>query len=300
VWTMTGSGSGVFGKHPGQADFVCAGASEFLRAALDQWFEEATEGVRRERLVLPDGATGFVLAPTAASGSVFAGAFAPSTDAVGRSFPLIVFSSFEAASASPASLHAQASSFVDAATALLAEAPVLSPADLGARAQDLRLPPAQGGIDPLVETASAEALVSALGGAGQLAYAVSTCLAACDQAVKTAAAGSSGVIATDAAAPDGAARSFWSRLVASRLGKLRPSLVWTQGGAGRLLLTLGPPPPLVLSFLSNPQHRASRFWPLRTDVTSAIDGALGALTPEQRRVVEDPSPTWGALLAAFG
>jgi type VI secretion system protein ImpM len=296
---MSGACSGVYGKHPGQADFLRAGAGEFSRAALDQWFEEATEGVRRERLVLPDSATAFVLAPATMPAIVFAGAFAPSTDAVGRSFPLIVFASFEAASASPASLHGQAASFVDAASALLAEAPSLSPADLGARAQGLPAPNGVGS-DGFFEGGSAAALVSALGGPGPLAYAVRTCVAACDQAVKAAGSGSGGVIATDAAAPDGAARAFWSRLVASRLGKLRPSLLWTQGEGGRLLLALGPPPPAMLSYLSNPQHRASRFWPLRTDVTTAVDGALAGLTPEQRRAVEDPAPTWGGLLAAFG
>ena len=52
--------------------------------------------------------------------------------------------------------------------------------------------------------------------------------------------------------------------------------------------------------LANPRHRSSRFWPLRTAVTSAVDQAWAALTPEQRATVEDPNATFGDLAAAFG
>ena len=56
-------------------------------------------------------------------------------------------------------------------------------------------------------------------------------------------------------------------------------------------MTLGHPAPAALAYLANPRHRAPRFWPLRTEVGAAIDAALKALNPEQRRLVENPGST---------
>jgi type VI secretion system ImpM family protein len=304
---MSGAGAaGAYGKHPGQADFLRAGAGEFAQAGLDRWFEDATEGLRRERLALPAGATAFLL--SAEGERAFAGAFAPSGDAVGRTFPMVLFAPLAASTGLP-DLHGQGTSFAEAAAALLAETPALSPADFSARAQALRVGESFGGDTIPLAGESTGTLVAALGGApGVLAYAVRTCISACEQAAKAAGGPSStstsasAAITIDAPAPSGAARAFWVELVAQRLqGKVRPSLLWTDGSAGRVLMALGgtPPPPALLAYLANPQHRASRFWPLRTDSTAAIATAMQALTPDQRRAIDEPATSLDVLLAAF-
>jgi hypothetical protein len=135
-----------------------------------------------------------------------------------------------------------------------------------------------------------------------LAYALRTFSMACDQAAKTGPAGQGGVITVDAPAPNATARTLWLELARRRL-KWRdnsPSLIWTGGETPRLLMTLGHPAPAALAYLANPRHRAPRFWPLRTEVGAAIDAALKALNPEQRRLVENPGSTLAELLTAFG
>jgi type VI secretion system ImpM family protein len=296
----TVGGPGVYGKHPGEADFLHAGAGPFAQAGLDQWFEEATEALRRERLTLPDRPAGFLLAGTGA-GPSFAGAFTPSRDAVGRTFPLIVFAPLSAGDDSPTQLYARSSAFIRDAAALLGEAATLTAADVEARAQALAAPAASTSVDVggVFDGELVAPLVAALGdNPGALAYAVHTCASACEQATK-AGGGSTAVITVDAPAPSAAARLFWLELLGKRLGRSRPSLLWTDGPDGRLLAALGPLPASYLCYLANPQHRATRFWPLRTDVAAAIDATLSALSPAQRKVIDDREATLAALLAAF-
>jgi type VI secretion system ImpM family protein len=299
---MSAFTSGVYGKHPGQADFLRASAGEFAQAGLDRWFEEATEALRRERLTLPGGPTAFLL-PGSAPDAMFAGVFVASQDAVGRSFPLIFFAPLapEPAGTELSALPDLCGGFLEAAAALAREAALLTPAEVAARAQAL---PAPAG--PVVPDQSvlahhlAESLMTVLGGTpGALGYAVQTCLGACDQARKTAGGSASAAITVDAPTPTGAALQFWLELMAPRLGDLRPSLLWNVGPGGRLLAALGPPPPAFLSYLANPQHRATRFWPLRTEVIAAVDGTMKGLSPEQHRVVGDAGSSLAALLAAF-
>src|SRR4029078_8778196 len=106
-------------------------------------------------------------------------------------------------------------------------------------------------------------------------------------------------ITVDAPAPSDASLRFWRELMTRRLEPVRPSLLWTAGVEGRLLAALGAPPAAFLSYLANPQHRASRFWPLRTEVAAAIDSTTKALTPHQRRLIDNDQSSLAALLAAF-
>ena len=124
---------------------------------------------------------------------------------------------------------------------------------------------------------------------------------ACDQAAKAGPGGRGGVITVDAPAPDAAARALWLEIARRRLRwhDAAPSLLWTEAPSGRLLVTLGQPTPSALSYLANPRHRAPRFWPLRTDVASAVDQAMKSLLPEQRRLVENPRVSLGELASSF-
>jgi hypothetical protein len=95
---------------------------------------------------------------------------------------------------------------------------------------------------------------------------------------------------------------FWLELLRRKLGwrDTLPSFLWTTGESNRLLVTLGAPVTTLLAFLSNPRHKSGRFWPLRTEVDSALENALAALSPEQRRVLESPGATLADVLAVFG
>jgi hypothetical protein len=64
-------------------------------------------------------------------------------------------------------------------------------------------------------------------------------------------------------------------------------------------VALGPPSNTLFSFLANSRHKSGRFWPLRSDVDSALDAALAALTAEQRKVLEFPAATLADVMAVF-
>lgn len=299
---------GIYGKVSSQPDFLRGNAGEFSQAGFDRWFQEAIEALRTEGTTLPAAPTGFLLAPAGAP-FAFIGAFAPSTDAAGRAFPLAVFAQIDAR-ALPDSfpqvvLHHSA--FVGAAGSLIAAAGAVPGPLLIGEAQELgpTLPPLPdgGGLAIALGNESAQPLLAAVGGTpAGLGYALRTFAMACDQAAKTGPDGRGGVITVDAPAPDPAARAFWLEIARRRLRwrAAAPSLLWTEVPTGRLLVTLGQPTPAALSYLANPRHRAPRFWPLRTDVSSAVDQAMKALLPEQRRLVENPRVSLGELASSFG
>jgi type VI secretion system ImpM family protein len=301
---------GVYGKVRSQPDFLRANAGEFSQAGLDRWFQDAVEIIRTEKTTLPPGPTAFVLTP-AGSRHTFVGAFVPGVDAAGRVFPLSVFATLSASElldTLPA-VPARFARFVEGAGAIALAGAKLSGPDLVAHAQALAVdapaPPTAADAQDAIAglgAESAQILAGAMGGARpSLGYALRTCALACDQAAKTGPAGQGGVITIDAPAPSIAARILWLELARRRLRwrDAAPSLLWTSADTPRLLMTLGHPAPSSLAYLANPRHRAPRFWPLRTEVGTAIEAAMKALSPDQRRLVENPGSTLAELLTAF-
>jgi type VI secretion system protein ImpM len=304
---------GAYGKIGSQADFFRTNAGEFSQASLDRWFEESLEIMRTEGGRLPSGPAAFLLAPRGAP-HVFLGVFAPSTDAAGRSFPLVIFAEIDSSAIDGAlpTLPVAAGPFLSTASALAMEGNALPSSDLIERVRTIAVPQLDGGAQrgdvgahSGLDHEPAAALVSALGGSPlELAYAFRTMGLACDQATKYGPAADSGVITVDAPAPTPIIRQMWLELVQRRLRWREglPSLLWIEpsaDAAGRMLLTLGPPSSSAFGFLANPKHRSRRFWPLRTDVSVALDQALQALSPDQRRAVENPSVSLGDLVAVF-
>ncbi|HVY39591.1 MAG TPA: type VI secretion system-associated protein TagF [Polyangia bacterium] len=294
------SGAGLYGKVATQPDFLRAGAGSFSQAGLDRWFQDGMELLRTERTQLPATPTAFLLAPPDAA-LAFVGVFAPSADAAGRTFPLVVFSEVDAAGLPDMlpSLPAAAAPFLNDAVMLTIAAASADGPTLAAQAQAMK--PAS-----LAAGAGAEAwrqqprsaVLDALGGSpAALAYALRTLQMATDRA---RAGGAAAGVTVDAPAPTAEAVGLWLEIIRRRLGpRTLPSLIWTEGLEGRLLITIGPLAPAALAFLANPRHRSSKLWPLRTVAAAAADEALRALTPEQRRLVENPGATLGDLAAAF-
>jgi len=295
---------GVYGKIPAQADFVRINVGELTRLGMDRWFQEAHEVVHGERSRLPDEPACFAIAPSGAR-AVVLGTLVPGQDAVGRTFPVIAFAILDLGAAGDFPLLPQAyARFFDGAAALLEGAATLTASDLHAQVQGLAAelePERLADVVSLLRREHAAPLGLALGGLPHgAAYAFRTLLTGCERA-RSSAHASSGVVTVDGPSPTDASRLLWLELIRRRLGwrDAIPSFLWTRRESNRLLVSLGPPATGLFSYLANPRHKSGRFWPLRTDVESALDQAVAALTPEQRRVLESPA-TLADVLAAFG
>jgi type VI secretion system protein ImpM len=297
---------GVYGKLPAQADFVRCNTGDLARLGLDRWLQEANEVMTAERLRLPPEPVHFVLSPAGSRAAVL-GALAPSTDAVGRSFPLVACAVLDAASLGPSfsGLPTAYESFFGAAAALVEGAEGLTAADVAARAGTMTASLAPASVPAVADALERELLAGLgiwLGGLPHgAAYALRTLTSACDQS--RAAATKGPAITLDAPAPSAASRLLWLELCRARLGwrDQLPSFIWTAGRAspGRLLVTLGPPTTSIFAFLANPRHKSTRLWPLITEVGTALDAAVAALTSDQQRVLGAPPSTLADVLACF-
>jgi type VI secretion system protein ImpM len=293
---------GLYGKVATQPDFFRMGAGSFSQAGLDRWLQDGAEALRAERTQLPTTPTAFLLASPGST--AFVGMLAASVDAAGRSFPLALFREIPSAGACEGlpSLPAAHAGFIEDATRLLSAGPSFDGETIAREARSLTvealaLPAPHAWMNEPVS-----ALEAALGASRQaVAYALCTLIGACDRALAGAPT-SANTLTVDAPVTGPATGALWLEIVRSRLGwrDTVPSLLWTAGSQARLLITLGPPSPLALAFLANPQHRSSQLWPLRTTVASAVDQAWATLTGPQRAAVEDPSASFGDLAAAFG
>ena len=294
---------GVYGKVAAQADFVRINVGELTRLGMDRWFQDAHEVVHSERSRLPDEPAFFAIAPDGAR-AVVLGVLVPGQDAVGRSFPIIVFAVVDAAAADFPLVPLSYAQFYEGAAALLQGAAGMTAADLGAQAQSLTgtlQPERTADVVSLLRREHAAPLGLALGGLPHgAAYAFRTLITGCERA-RSSAHAPTGVVTVDGPSPTDTSRLLWLELIRRRLGwrDAVPSYFWTARDTTRLLVSLGPPATGILSYLANPRHKSGRFWPLRTDVDSALDQAVAALTPDQRRVLESPA-TLADLLAAFG
>jgi type VI secretion system ImpM family protein len=303
-----GAGVGLYGKVVSQPDFLRVGAGAFCQAGLDRWLQEGVEALRAERTALPPSPIAFLLAPAGAP-TAFLGVMATSADSAGRSFPLSFFVEVSTATASDTlpSLPAAYAPFVADASALLSDAANLDGAEIARRAQALAVG-TSGMAEPHAwKNEPVGTLTTTFGGSlPAVAYALRTLIAACERSGQSATtATAAGGVTVDAPTSGFATCGLWLDIARGRLGwhDAVPSFFWTEGSGGgsngRLLITLGPPSATALAYLANPGHRSTRLWPLSTAVASAADQALAALTPEQRRTIEDPSALLGDLAAAF-
>lgn len=299
---------GLFGKIPAQGDFFRANVADPGVQALVAWLQEATEQVYRSALKLPASPVRFLFrAPGSATAVV--GVMAPSSDKVGRSFPLCVFTTARSAELGlrfPAVPEAFAA-FADAGAALLAEAAHLDGAALAERARALPLP-------GIAELDRAEAALRAEGAgarcgdlqrrlfgdlpAGALAYALGTF----DAAVKPVRGREPGrsTLALDCPAERPVDRWAWLELARRALGwQVPPPFFWVDGAPGRVLVSLGGTPAGLLAHLCDPARPNAKVWPLRTTRAEAIESARRALSARALRALELPDVSLEELVAAL-
>jgi len=296
---------GLYGKIPTERDFVRINAGDFQHAGLDLWFQQGVETLHGEGTRLPEEPTHFFLvAPT---GAAFVGVCAPGEDAVGRNFPLIISMPLEVRNLIETlplipSLFAP---FFEAATVVAEAARGLSAQDLATQVDWLKQTLDQGApvlpLDSLLAASSFFELRVAIGGLGEGGgYAMHTVLAACDQAGGAKAQDSAKQTVTlECPTPTDGMRAFWLELIRRRLGAVprTPSFMWN---ATRMLVALGPAPAQMLAYLANPDHRGSRYWPLRTGNAAASEKAAAALSPAQVQRLASGEGSLADVLAVFG
>lgn len=286
---------GAFGKIPSQGDFVRIHGASPACSAFAEWLHQGVEALKSAGAVLPPEPVSFVFRAAGAE-DVLLGSFAPSSDTVGRAFPLAVFAAVDAESVADLYpiLPAACGRFFGAA-AQLANAPPTSAAELAARVQALPTPSAQElsiAAQMRQETlagARANDFVGRLfsaAPAGRQYYAFRTLVAACEPHRSQAAARPG--VTLDCPVSCDLDRLAWLELC-QRLLSWRdapPSLLWTAQHPSRLLISLGPTPPSLLVFYAKADHGASSMWPLLTERPDAIESAKTTLKPAHLRAVE--------------
>jgi hypothetical protein len=87
-------------------------------------------------------------------------------------------------------------------------------------------------------------------------------------------------------------RLTWLELARRLLGwhEAPPSLMWSDGAAGRLLISLGAAPPSLLLYRAKLDHSGASLWPLTTDRVDAIETARQALKPAHMQSIDGPNP----------
>jgi type VI secretion system ImpM family protein len=286
-----------YGKIASQADFVRINAGAFQKAGWDAWFQEGMADLQRRGLSLPREPVGFVL--DTLRERVFAGAFAPGQDALSRSFPSIV--SIETPAPSTEGLvswRRHLESFFASAGCLATRASQLTTTELATRLQALGAlldatpcptQPDALACSSLAELTKREALAD-------LAYGLTTAIAACAEARASKPGLPSRGLTHHAENATEVQRDFWIELVCRHLGQTLPSLLWT---GQNLLIALGPPPAAALASLAAPGHGGSRFWPLHTSHPTARASAIAQLSPAQAHVLGSPGASLAHVLSVF-
>jgi type VI secretion system ImpM family protein len=294
----------LYGKILAERDFVRINAGDFQRAGLDQWFQEGVECLHSDRLHLPEEPMHFLLC--AQSGDVFVGAFMPGQDAVGRAFPLVISVRLESRPVVEALplLPSIFGPFFEAAITVAEAARGLTAQDLAAQVDWLKETLKQSApalpLDDLLAASSFFELRVAIGNLNEGgAYALHTLGMACQQALSKPAESAKQTVTLECPTPTEGMRAFWLELIRRHLsgGSFMPSVIWTPT---RLLLALGPPPPQMLAFLANPEHKSQRFWPLHTSIVAANQKAVQSLTPAQAQLLGSGQASLADVLATFG
>lgn len=300
---------GLLGKAPRHAEFVRHHAASPLARYLFRWMEESTGRLHGARVALPTAPVSFVFTAPG-EGSVLVGLLVPSTDSVGRAFPLAVFQELPAPEAAGrfALLPEIHQPFLRAGAELLREAASLDVPALQERAA--KLPTARPGDLRLAErlresllsekrcTELLQHVTAGLPADGRY-YALNTFLAACtgerhrEQALAS--------VMLDCPYPSHMGPVTWLELATRllRWSSQPPSFFWSDRPQPRLLLCLGAAPPTLLLHLAQPTRTGNSVWPLRTEKPAAMAQAKQSLSASQRQVIDSSHSTLEQLLRAL-
>lgn len=294
---------GFFGKIPAHGDFVRGNVGDPIVQRFTRWLEEASEACHKTRAAVPRDPVRFFFRP-AGEARALLGVLRGSQDRVGRQFPLAAFAIADGplvARAFPAAPLAYGG-FLGALSAALAVDPP-SPAAL---AETLGAIPAPGADavasgDAAARAAAARPAREFLGALlgepakGRRHYAMNTLLAACAPLRGREPPRAETVL--DCPATSDADAWAWLELARRALAwSSAPTFFLKAGAPGRLLLSLGAPPPAVLPSLAEPRKDSPKIWPLETVVASAVEAARKALGPARSAALERDEATVADLV----
>jgi type VI secretion system protein ImpM len=298
--TVSAMKVGFVGKIPARGDFIRQHIGERVSTELEQWLQKSTQSLFQAKAELPSQNVRF-LYTTAGCDSAALGVLKKSSDQVGRSFPLAIFTTVPLTEAMSklSSLPAIYGPFLSATDAVLdsaAGATVESLRDavnaLLLPAHDESLAAAERTTRALRET-DALALLRLLFGvepADGLYYGLYTFLSA-TAAVRSGPPPSAATV-LDCPSMVDPALAAWLELARQRLAwrQFCPSLIWSEGQGARLLLALGAASDQLLQFFVDPGHQSARLWPLWSQRTDAIARARTALNQVANALSSPTSP----------
>lgn len=302
--------AGMVGKAPCHADFLRINAASSLAFQLHRWLTDGVEKARAARCGLPSGTVSFLFTAPKEK-NVLLGVLAPSTDGVGRDFPLAVFTELPAPPVANrlSVLPAAFRPFLTAGAALLRAAASMDLPELTRRVDTLPHPGQEelGMAERHLRTLLAEKrgpeLLGPLSRPGEVPggpyYAFHTFRTACagerhrQQALAN--------IILECPLTPVLGPVAWLELATRllRWPSAPPALAWCEDGEPRLLLCLGAMAADVLLHLASPTHGGNRLWPLRTTRAAAIAQARQALSETQRQLIDSPTTSLEELLQAL-
>jgi type VI secretion system protein ImpM len=298
---------GFFGKIPAHGDFVRANVGDPLVQRFTRWLEEASEACHRTRALVPKEPVRFLFR-AAGEPRALVGALRGSQDKVGRQFPLAAFVPAQGPLVEKGFpvVPLAYGGFLAALGEAIAADPA-SPAALADRLGALRPPGAEEAAraDESARAAASRPAREFLGplfgeaSAGRRHYAVNTFLSACAPVRGREPARAETVLDCPVAGEADA----WAWLELSRRALhwgTAPTFFLRAGAPGRLLLSLGGPPPALLPSLAEPRKDSPKIWPLETAVASAVESARKALGPARAAALDRDDATLGEFVGLAG
>lgn len=316
MWSTTGSHSAalqvaVFGKTPRMGDFLRVGSGGPAGEALEQWIEqglalaEAKRGAAWPGLYAGGATYAFLFRPPRASNvkDVLVGVIKPSSDAVGRRFPLVVYAPAipRPSVPWPHILPIALGDFLDAAATLLFEADVVAGiADMQAALRRVP-PPHLAGADQSAHEYDAWASSTLLSHAWSVVYGGTQAMSA-PRAVHTISEAVAPFRGEDSPAtklglrvplgPGGiAAAAFWLdtvRRLARSPNEVRTCFWCFDGSTGSALVQLGDTPASSLAELWAPDPNSEYLCDLSLPASVDVGRFLTRLPPPLAEALQAP------------
>jgi type VI secretion system ImpM family protein len=304
---------GFVGKLPSQPDFVRQNIGERIGSELDQWLVRSASNLQLAKVEWPTSMVRFVFSSKDCT-SVAIGVAKSSQDQVGRSFPLVVYTSIPLhdAIADFNVLPLSHAEFLGEAEDLLAESAQLSAEALRSRVLALPTPrepmltAAAERCRQLLHAAPAHELLTRLFPAhtpDAHLYGLLTFRTATDAQRAGPPASAPTVLACPIAID--VDLLAWLELARRCLGwrQACPSFAWVEEPTPRLLLAVGHAGDQLMHFLADPRHGSARLWPLTTDRGEAFSRARDLLGPALAPALTRAAPAsidelWAAVARA--